>query len=162
MLCVAFWDFLKNRTVHEKMTQEDLPETEYHKELKRLNTHPIIQWVEHLAESNTPRRMHCYVCRVFDVNRAVGGGGGDSVVVVVVVVGGGGGGCGDGGNGSCWLHASRACCRRRALAAFCFLRRLSFDSSLPGGTNVAAPRRMACCRSQKSSLSLVAILTRVA
>ena len=39
----TFWDFL---------SKDDLPETEYHKELKKLNTHPIIQWVEHITETS--------------------------------------------------------------------------------------------------------------
>ena len=65
----TFWDFLKNRTVHEKMTKEDLPETEYHKELKRLNTHPIIQWVEHLAETHREECVVMYNDKMWDSYR---------------------------------------------------------------------------------------------
>ena len=56
----TFWDFLKNRTVSKKMTKEDLPETEYHKELKKLNTHPIIQWVEHITETSKGDSLTMY------------------------------------------------------------------------------------------------------
>ena len=31
------------------MGQDDLPQTEYHEELKHLNMHPILQWLEDLA-----------------------------------------------------------------------------------------------------------------
>ena len=45
----TFWDFLKARNVSAKMTKHDLPDTEYHRELKRANAHPVIQWVEHIT-----------------------------------------------------------------------------------------------------------------
>jgi len=45
----TFWDFLMRRPVKQKMTKEDLPVTEFQKALQRLDEHPIIQWLQHLA-----------------------------------------------------------------------------------------------------------------
>jgi len=45
----TFWDYLSARQVNAKMTKHDLPETEYHRELKKANAHPIMQWVEHIT-----------------------------------------------------------------------------------------------------------------
>ena len=65
----TFWDFLMKRDINKKMTKEDLPETEYHKELKRLNTHPIIQWVEHLAETQREACIVMYSDKMWDSYR---------------------------------------------------------------------------------------------
>ncbi len=45
----TFWDFLMSRKVSAKMTKQDLPNTEYHRELKKANVHPIVQWVENIT-----------------------------------------------------------------------------------------------------------------
>ena len=45
----TFWDFLMSRKISAKMTKDDLPDTEYHRELKKANAHPIIQWVENVT-----------------------------------------------------------------------------------------------------------------
>ena len=45
----TFWDFLMNRPVKKKMTKADLPVTEYQEELQRLDEHPIILWLQHIA-----------------------------------------------------------------------------------------------------------------
>lgn len=65
----TFWDFLKNRTVSKKMTKEDLPETEYHKELKKLNTHPIIQWMEHITETSKGNSLTMYCDQMWESYR---------------------------------------------------------------------------------------------
>lgn len=65
----TFWDFLMSREVKKKMTKEDLPETEYQKELKKLNTHPIIQWVEHLVETHHGDSMVMYNDKVWESYR---------------------------------------------------------------------------------------------
>ena len=45
----TFWDFLMKRPVKKKMTKADLPVTEYQEELQRLDEHPIILWLQHIA-----------------------------------------------------------------------------------------------------------------
>jgi hypothetical protein len=45
----TFWDFLIKRPVKQKMTKADLPVTEYQEELQRLDEHPIILWLQHIA-----------------------------------------------------------------------------------------------------------------
>ena len=45
----TFWDYLMKRPVKEKMTKADLPLTTYQQELQRLDEHPVIQWLQHLA-----------------------------------------------------------------------------------------------------------------
>ena len=45
----TFWDFLMSREVAPQMTEKDLPDTEYHRELKKANVHSIIQWIENIT-----------------------------------------------------------------------------------------------------------------
>jgi len=60
----TFWDFLISRKVSAKMTKDDLPNTEYHRELKKANAHSIIQWVENITleskSSETEITMNSY------------------------------------------------------------------------------------------------------
>ena len=52
----TFWDFLIKRPVKQKMTKADLPVTEYQEELQRLDEHPIILWLQHIAtDYRSPR-----------------------------------------------------------------------------------------------------------
>ena len=62
----TFYDYLKNRPVNEKMSAEDLPDTEYQKLLNRNNEHPIIQWLECLAETNKETELTFNSYELFD------------------------------------------------------------------------------------------------
>ena len=72
----TFWDFLMSRKVSAKMTKDDLPNTEYHRELKKANSHPIIQWVENITleskecvmEMNSHQAWDSYRCFCTDNN----------------------------------------------------------------------------------------------
>ena len=62
----TFYDYLKDRPVNKKMSVEDLPETEYQKLLNRNNEHPIIQWLEHLAETKKETELVLNSYDLFD------------------------------------------------------------------------------------------------
>jgi hypothetical protein len=72
----TFWDFLIARQVSAKMTKHDLPDTEYHRELKKANAHSIIQWVENIVleskgnsiEMTTHQAWDSYRCFCTDSN----------------------------------------------------------------------------------------------
>tara|TARA_B110000046_G_scaffold83578_1_gene91772 strand:- start:434 stop:1315 length:882 start_codon:yes stop_codon:yes gene_type:complete len=72
----TFWDFLMSRKVNAQMTKDDLPNTEYHRELKKANAHPIIQWVENITieskgdsmEMNSNQAWDSYRCFCTDSN----------------------------------------------------------------------------------------------
>ena len=65
----TFWDFLMARPVKEKMTKEDLPDTEYHQELKRLDEHPIIQWVQDVARKSQKQSVKMSSDAIWDSYR---------------------------------------------------------------------------------------------
>lgn len=65
----TFWDFLMARPVKEKMTKEDLPDTEYHQELKRLDEHPIIQWVQNIARISPKQTIRMSSDTIWDSYR---------------------------------------------------------------------------------------------
>ena len=65
----TFWDFLMARPVKEKMTKEDLPDTEYHQELKRLDEHPIIQWVQNVARKSQKQSVRMSSDAIWDSYR---------------------------------------------------------------------------------------------
>jgi len=62
----TFYDYLKDRPVNEKMSVEDLPDTEYQRLLNKNNEHPIIQWLEHLAETKKETELTFNSYNLFD------------------------------------------------------------------------------------------------
>jgi hypothetical protein len=66
----TFWDFLVTRDVKRKMTKHDLPNTAYHQELKKLSAHPILQWVEYLAETRKSEELYMNPMETWDSYRS--------------------------------------------------------------------------------------------
>ncbi len=65
----TFWDFLKSREVKKILGKDDLPQTEYHEELKQLNMHPILQWLEDLAMKTKGDTLVMYSDKTWDSYR---------------------------------------------------------------------------------------------